>query len=64
MTTTKPACDEHEDHDGCLCHMPVTAIEATHDRDLPEALGGVEGDVATKVRTRRKADRSSVKGEA
>jgi hypothetical protein len=62
MMTTKPACDEHEDHDGCLCHAPVTAIEATRDRDLPEAQGGVEGDI--KPRARRKGDRTSVQGEA
>ena len=57
---TTPSCDEHED--GCLCGVPVSDHEATHDRDLPEAVGGVEGD--RKGEARRKADRIAVTGDA
>ena len=60
---TRPSCDEHENEDGCLCHAPVGEHEATHDRDLPEAVGGVEGDVASKPKRRSKAERMAARGE-
>lgn len=64
ITRLPPSCDEHENHDGCLCHAPVTVHDATPDRELPEATGGVEGDEAPLRKVRRTSDRTSVKGEA
>lgn len=61
---TTPLCDEHENADGCLCGMPIGLHEATHDRDLPEAAGGVEGDLKPKAKARTKAERIAAEGDA
>ena len=49
---------------GCLCGMPIGLHEATHDRDLPEAAGGVEGDLKPKAKARTKAERIAAEGDA
>lgn len=50
--------DEHDKADGCRCGCePLADHEATEDHDLPEALGGVEGD---KKPRRRRPTRTSV----
>lgn len=49
--------DKHEHADGCLCDCDHGTHEATEDHDLPEAIGGVEGD---KKPRRRRPTRTSV----
>lgn len=40
----KAAFPPNEHDDDCFCDEPTAPEEATHDKELPEAVGGVQDD--------------------
>lgn len=48
--STKPADDDHDECDGCICDTDPSEYQQTEDHDLPPAKGGVVGDRKPRVK--------------